>query len=108
MEIGHYTFSELASHGFRGGTTEGLQDILWGGSAQQALTAAFVKAEFEHGTLLRKGCAVVKRGGKLFQCLFPKRVCLLLFPFEVGYSWAKFLCSGSITGKGMELLQECV
>lgn len=71
MEIGYYMFSELDPDDFRRGTTEGLQDILCRGSAQQALTAAFVKAEFEHGILLRKVCAVVKRGRQAFLMLVP-------------------------------------
>ena len=47
MEIGHHVFAKLDPDDFRSGTKEGLQDILWGGPTQQALTDAFVKAEFK-------------------------------------------------------------
>lgn len=47
MEIGYYVFANLDSEYFRSGTKEGLQDILWGGTTQQALADAFVKSEFK-------------------------------------------------------------
>lgn len=47
MEIGYYVFANLDPDSFRSGTKERLQGILWGGPTQQALTDAFVKAEFK-------------------------------------------------------------
>lgn len=42
MEIGYYVFAKLNPDNFRSGTKEGLRDTVW-----QALTNAFVKAEFK-------------------------------------------------------------
>ena len=42
MEIGYYVFAKLNPDNFRRGTKEGLWDTVW-----QALTNAFVKAEFK-------------------------------------------------------------
>lgn len=47
MEIGYYVFTKLDLDDFRSGTKEGLQGILLGRPTQQALTDAFVRAEFK-------------------------------------------------------------